>query len=1262
MTDKVDGTGTTQLFGTVEIDGVGIFYAFVRQQRLRTVWVLTDREIQTAGTNTSDHVVAILRTLSVGRAEGQGKVYLLTRLLGSLNSVVGHAATAGAITASQFISRCEWSSPNGDQLLNFTALPGGRRYKDLTFVYEGFRVDLHQYTRNLPVSIPTKLTPVEDDKTKAAMIAGLGVRTFAILKRQRGHSLDWYDKKKYKLIQTAEEFQAMMLEFLRDVQHAHESNATVLTALDTETTGLNMYNLDPSNPYRDHIVAIPFGWKADEAYVVCMDMYYFSNVAEDEVYPLFQKLFQRNPDFSYQDIELDYCGQHFSFNRRNILLVGANVGFDIQAFLTHNCTVFFDEDVQIMHYNLATDWVQGKNSLKFMTHRYIGDETLELEDLFGRQHKDKYRYLSDPQLALVYGGADADYPRVLWKMLRKTTPDNLYGLYKKYDMPLRNKTAQATWIGLPDDERAVRDEGNRVLQDLETLKNFVYKYAYAANHQNLSDKAARLSELLGVSGISDIQQLGDTEGMYRYPFTPANHKRLLFNILGYPVIKMSEKSQEPALDKHVLEKLVSRTREAPVEFLLEDIPSVADPSTPLISKDEFNRCMYPLALVFQKYAIINKEYTAYYKPIMEHDMEGKMFYSFSFQRAATRRILSPGQTIKSSLKKLIIAPPKKLFMCFDASQIEYRHMASLAYKQTKGILMAQYPEDWEKRLADTGISRIVKLMHNKEADYHIETAAMMTGVPQYRVDHATRKKYKTIGFGIPYGLGDRSLCVQLFGKATPEAMKETEEILTDYKTRQIEIIRLLESVRDSAFVPAKISDGLRDMLAVGDTHLGLVQNFVGFYRLFILENLTRARTQRIRRQAGNCVIQGGAAELYRRMLYGFHQGCVKNKIADKVQWLMLVHDELDTIVDSDIDVCLLLDTLQSNCTLRYEDHIPYYIGIGFGHNWHDAKDDAAELPVIMVDRIIEAYHAGKFSIPSDGCQAENLLALKRHYLCDRIGEVLGEIVPGINKDFVWSDKSVDAVDKGFTNYVVRAYLPTFCTKADKAKAREDAILAGQNPKKAEVPLKVQLERWLEARKEYGFNKTFLDEELKSADVEVKEMVLDASLSDVDGLELSLDEMRIDLLEENTDELESLELQNSDSWFSEGALFDHSIPQDEIDVDSSEGYRYFNDESKEDDFQLSSAPTSAFDVFVSNKYMRQHIFSSGDKVFTVMLSGTALENKVSEIAQLAKTQFKTGDKTLLIIGSSIKKIAGLMCDTEELDTLDKTICAAAKAGA
>lgn len=1220
---------TGDLFGGLEIEGNGDYYLFLSQRKNFKTWVITTRDIfEVNGIGTDDKIVAALKSYAIGKLEGYGKTYILTKLISVFSSLVYVVVNNKLITREYGRSTAEYSNGSGDNLtyFSFEVDRTGTIYHSIELVSEGFKFSLSVFTRKFPFTLK-KMYPVADEMSKVVLVSNLGLKTAASLFKFMGDRLNWYKSKNYKLIDTKESFRAMMLEFLRDVQRAHDRNLSVLVGLDTETTGLNMLNLKPTNPLKDRVVAIPFAWREADSYLICTDMYYFSNVDSEEIYPLFTKLFSRNRDFTFQDIKLEYEGEKFSFNRQNITVAGWNVMFDEQAFLTENCDVFFDEDGRQLYFNLDTDLKQGElgykemgtyrisNSLKSQTRRMIGDETLELSELFGPKNEDKFRYLQDDELAKLYGCADADYTRKCVKLAKKMTEPNLYKQYRKYDMTIMYKLAHAAWNGMHIDTESVKKLGELVKQDLERLKEFIYRYAWLANRDTLKDKSDELCKILGVDLDVDLNKYVEDNKLFKYPFTPANHKKLLFNILGYPVLRRSEKSGEPSLDKTVLKKLKAFKREKPVEILKEDLMSLYDPETKLVDKKDFNKELYPLARVFSTYATLFKEYSSYYKPLLEHDTEDRMFYGFTMARAATRRILSPGQTMKGSLKSLVTAPAGQLYMAFDASQIEYRHMASLAYIKTKKDLQEQFPNDWKSRLEQTAIYRTYTMMQKAEADYHIETAAALTGLKQHQVDSTTRKSYKCIGFGIPYGLGLRSLCENLHGEITEDNLRHTQELLDTYKKNQKEIIDLLESTRDTAFVPATISDEHRKYLRVGDSHVGIVRNFTGFYRLFILENLTRAATGSIRRKAGNCIIQGGAAELYRRMLYNFHQGCCKCGIDKKVHWVMTVHDELDTTINNDIDVMLLIKTLHENCTLIYKDHIPYYIGIGFGSSWGEAKSDANELPVIMVERMIKAYDAGKFFIPCDGNQDKNLLLLKRHYLCDRIDEELSKIVP-TTKGHIWTDEEVVLVDEKFENYIVRAYLVVFSSK--------------------DTPLKEQLQAWQKAREEYGIGNGFLSTKFESSD---------------DSIDFDID-LTIDLLDNSDDKPKE-----DTVWFDENSLFDTSVNANDIVVEDD---NYTDvaldiiDKSSEDDLVINENPENAFDVYVSKTYKRTRVLKVDDNSYSVMLTGTPYFQDIKGLAKDIKKHFVSGEGSILLIGNTILKVPKLFCRNEDLDWLDKKL--------
>ncbi|MDQ9759265.1 hypothetical protein RFZ45_10130, partial [Acinetobacter baumannii] len=75
-------------------------------------------------------------------------------------------------------------------------------------------------------------------------------------------------------------------------------------------------------------------------------------------------------------------------------------------------------------------------------------ETPELSDILGKGNEDKYGYLTDKEVAMVYGCADADYTRLVYKALRKLMPDHLYNVYQQQDMPMLNQLYISEYNGL----------------------------------------------------------------------------------------------------------------------------------------------------------------------------------------------------------------------------------------------------------------------------------------------------------------------------------------------------------------------------------------------------------------------------------------------------------------------------------------------------------------------------------------------------------------------------------------------------------------------------------------------------------------------------------------------------------------------------------------------------------------------------------------------------------------------------------------------
>lgn len=1240
----------TTLYGTLTVIGLGSYYVYLRQLKTFNTWVLIDQDEDLDAKKDKDKIVAFVKIFTTNKILGKGQASIVLRLLDSLNALVQGAIQTQSIEKNFFQTVCEYSSPEHGEYLQYKTI-GSSRYESLRMKSDDFILDLARTRKSAPMIKDVELQHVLGNDTKAAIIANLGVKTFAMLRKQKGSSLDWVDRKKYTLVDTPEKYTAMMLQYLRAVVKAEAAGKAVLTGIDTETTGLNMYNLSKGNEYVDHIVAIPFSWEDDVSYLICMDMAYFNNVPADLVYPVFDQIFSRPDDFGDFAIDIVFAGEHFMFRRNSIVTAGYNSSFDRSAFLCEGVNLYFDEDGMILMYDFAPGLVKGRNGLKDWTHVMTGDETLELEELFGANHKDKFRYLVDPMLALVYGCADADYTRVVVRNAIKYLPRQARYQCKKYDIPIMNILARASWNGMPVDSRAVREDGKCVESDMDQLMDFIYSYAYAVYRDGVRKDIDSLAGILGFTEKTSLDVIGNAledasnREQFRFEFKPVTLKRFLFGVLNYPVIGWCDDGS-PKMDKYVLDKLSRYKRDEPAEIMTADLMSTAISGEKLISADQFNSDLYPIAAVLRTYGVINKEFTSYYKPIMEHDLEGRMFYGFNMAYAATRRILSPGQTMKGSLKKLVKAPKGKLVLMFDASQIEFRLMCSEAYNLTMRTLQKKYPNDWEQRFAKTAIYDTFHEMQKSESDYHIQTASQMTKTPRHLVKPKIRKKYKTVGFGIPYGLSVYSLANDLYGKVTDETLKETQALMDDYYAKQSEIINLLETTRDGAFYPSEIEPHFREWVGLGKTPVGAVQNLVGFTYYFALEKLTRARTGRIRRQVGNCRVQGGAAELFRRMILNFYMACAKAGIQKKVEWFMVVHDELDTIIDDDCDVLQLIKIIHENCTLHFPNHVPYYVGIGLGYDWGTAKDDAAELPVIMVERLIDAYDNKGYRMPADGNQPKYLLQMKRHYMCDRVGELLSRIVPDLGPGYVWTDEVVEKVNIEFEEYKPRSYMEIFVPAEVKSRAKAE---------NREVTLREQLEGWQTAREEYGFGVSFTDVKYW----EEAPLTIEFSEAEIDNLEISLDttadfsDLAVSLSSEFDDSDEE-----SDNWFDEGSLFSYSATENMIASEEDNSVVYADlrrqNKSDEDDIEVNSAPKSAYDVYTTKHYVRTKISKSADGMYTALLN-THVFNNPTDFVNIVKRQCKQGNDTLIVIGSAVKIIKGIELTEETLDSLDKILC-------
>lgn len=110
--------------------------------------------------------------------------------------------------------------------------------------------------------------------------------------------MGWYRSdgkllKDYQSISSIEDFELkIMTPMVKGILNAQKEGRLFDVAIDTETTGLNVYNLSKDNPAKDHCVAIPVCWEFGHSFVIFTDMEHFPNVDGRYVVNRFCELFE----------------------------------------------------------------------------------------------------------------------------------------------------------------------------------------------------------------------------------------------------------------------------------------------------------------------------------------------------------------------------------------------------------------------------------------------------------------------------------------------------------------------------------------------------------------------------------------------------------------------------------------------------------------------------------------------------------------------------------------------------------------------------------------------------------------------------------------------------------------------------------------------------------------------------------------------------------------------------------------------------------
>lgn len=268
------------------------------------------------------------------------------------------------------------------------------------------------------------------------------------------------------------------------------------------------------------------------------------------------------------------------------------------------------------------------------------------------------------------------------------------------------------------------------------------------------------------------------------------------------------------------------------------------------------------------------------------------------------------------VKHYVVPRPDFIHFDSDFAQIEQRVLVSYA-----SIMF----NDFES-LA------LLKDFDDPDMDYHQYQAARMFNVPYAAVTKSMRQQSKGINFGLPYGMGDESLGTRIFGERNKENTRKAADLRKKFFQGQELIADFFEKVRS------------------GGVQKGYTETQWGRRRYYHRGVFSVAE---IRRQAGNAVIQGTAADIYKQAVNNMFNRICKEGWLGKVLINGFIHDEMLIEVHKSINPYYFFKAWREEFEVHPAKYCRLYAGAGVGHCWYDAKK--LDLPPLYIDEIINKY-------------------------------------------------------------------------------------------------------------------------------------------------------------------------------------------------------------------------------------------------------------------------------------------------------------------
>ena len=510
--------------------------------------------------------------------------------------------------------------------------------------------------------------------------------------------------------------------------------------------------------------------------------------------------------------------------------LGQNLKFDLHIFMNHGIRVRgIEHDTLLQSYVLES---HRKHDMDSLALRHLGLKTTTYDEVTGKGAARIPFSSVDLKVAKDYAAEDADITLRLhqhfWPLLEKES--GLIGIYRDIELPAME-----------------------VLFEIE-------RFGVLVDSQALNEQTKDLGERIGVIEKEAFEEAGSNFNLS----SPKQLQEILFNQKQLPVLKKTPGGQ-PSTNEEVLQQLALD---------------------------------YPLPALILKHRTLTKLKTTYTEklPKMLDKQTGRIHTNYAQAVASTGRLASNDPNLQNipirteegrRVRESFIAPPGRVIVSADYSQIELRIMAHLSEDQS-----------------------LIQAFKNGD-DIHRQTASEIFNITSAEISTEQRRYAKVINFGLIYGMSAFGLAKQLGVERSA-----AQQYIDRYFARYPGVANYMDRSKNQAKERGHVETVFGRRLTLPDIHASNHQ-----------------MRQAAERAAINAPMQGTAADLIKIAMISVNRWLREEGL--KTNIIMQVHDELVLETPED-ELNLILTEVPQRMASVATLSVPLIADIGSGKNWDQA--------------------------------------------------------------------------------------------------------------------------------------------------------------------------------------------------------------------------------------------------------------------------------------------------------------------------------------